>query len=167
MRQLLDSRPISMHMSLVDAKLFAVRISDRQGNFPSCLARCSSTSLVIAAHPGPVRITGWAAFAAAVAALFCAAGVAPPPPPPPPACGVVTRGGVRFAAKIGLNCVTEKYIKYYLKAAALLLNVLERQEVSRRPAYYSMLFCYLLWYISKFILDDLFLYLLYRFVSTG
>jgi tetratricopeptide (TPR) repeat protein len=31
------------------------------------------------------------------------------------------------------------YINYYLKAAALLLNVLERQEVSSRPAYYSML----------------------------
>jgi hypothetical protein len=70
---------------------------------------------VIAAHPGPVRTTGWAAFAAAVAARFCAAGVAPPsqprvplplpppppPPPPPPACGVLTRGGVLFAAKIG------------------------------------------------------------------
>jgi hypothetical protein len=112
MRQLLDFRPVSVHMSLVDARSFAVRISERQGNFPSCLAWCSSTSLVIAAHPGPVRITGWAAFAAAVAARFRAAGVAPPspppqppplppPPPPPPACGVVARGGVRFAAKIG------------------------------------------------------------------
>jgi hypothetical protein len=109
MRQLLDSRPIPVHMSLVDAKLFAVRILDRQGNFPLCLARCSSTSLVIAAHPRPVRTTGWTAFAAAVAACFCAAGVAPPPPPrvplppppPPPACGVVTRGSVCFAAKIG------------------------------------------------------------------
>jgi hypothetical protein len=109
MRQLLDFSPISVHMSLVDAKLFAVRISERRGNFPSCLARCSSTSLVIAAHPRPVRITGWAAFAAAVAALFRAAGVAPPPPPPPlpppppplPACGVLNHGGVRFAAKIG------------------------------------------------------------------
>jgi hypothetical protein len=58
---------------------------------------------MIAAHPGPVRTTGWAAFAAAVAALFRAAVVAPPPPPPPPppACGVVTRGGVHFATKIG------------------------------------------------------------------
>jgi hypothetical protein len=104
MRQLLDSRPISVHMSLVDAKSFAVRISDRRGNFPSYLAWCSSTSLVIAAHPGPVRTTGWAAFAAAVAARFHAAGVAPlppPPPPPPPACGVLTRGGVLFAAKTG------------------------------------------------------------------
>jgi hypothetical protein len=98
-------------MSLVDAQSFAVRISDRRGNFPSCLARCSSTSLVIAAHPGPVCTTGWAAFAAAVAARFRAVGVAPllslrlsPPPPPPqptPACGVVTHGGVRFATKIG------------------------------------------------------------------
>jgi hypothetical protein len=112
MRQLLDFRPISVHMSLVDAKLFAVRISERRGNFPACLARCSSTSLVIAAHPGPVRITGWAAFAVAVATRLREAGVAPPPPPlsphpllppppPPPACGVVTRGDVRFAAKIG------------------------------------------------------------------
>jgi hypothetical protein len=94
MRQLLDFSPISKHMSLVDAKSFAVRILDRRGNFPPSLARRSSTSLVIAAHPGPVRTTGWAAFAAAVAARFCAAGVAP-------ACGVLTRGGVRFAAKIG------------------------------------------------------------------
>jgi hypothetical protein len=31
------------------------------------------------------------------------------------------------------------YINYYLKAAALLLNVLERQKVSSRPADYSIL----------------------------
>jgi hypothetical protein len=99
MRQLLDFSPISVHMSLVDAKSFAVRISERRENFPSCLARCSSTSLVIAVHSGPVRITGWAAFAAAVAALFHAAGVAPPPPPPPPAGVVVARGGVCFCCE--------------------------------------------------------------------
>jgi hypothetical protein len=33
----------------------------------------------------------------------------------------------------------KQYINYYLKAAALLLNVLERQEVSSQPTYYSML----------------------------
>jgi hypothetical protein len=58
-------------------------------------------------------------------------------------------------------------INYYLKAAALLLNVLERQEVSSQPAYYSMLLYELLWYVSKSVLYDLFLYLLYHFVSTG
>jgi hypothetical protein len=109
MRQLLNFSPISVQISLVDAKSFAVQISERRGNFPLCLAWCSSKSLVIAAHPGAVRITGWAAFAAAVAALLRAVGVAPPPPPPPlpppppppPAGVVVARGGVRFAAKIG------------------------------------------------------------------
>ena len=38
-----------------------------------------------------------------------------------------------------INNLQLKYITYYLKAAALLLNALERQRVSSRPAYYSML----------------------------
>jgi hypothetical protein len=56
-----------------------------------------------------VCVAAFSTFAAAIAARFRAAGVAPPPPPPqlppppppPPGCGVVTRGDVRFAAKIG------------------------------------------------------------------
>jgi hypothetical protein len=58
------------------------------------------------------------------------------------------------------------YINYYLKAAALLLNVLERQKVNSQPADYSMLLNYSFWYISKSVLYDLFLYLKYLFVST-
>jgi hypothetical protein len=59
------------------------------------------------------------------------------------------------------------YITYYLKAVALLLNVLERQKVSSRPADYSILLYHLLRYISQSVLYYLFLYLLYRFVSAG
>jgi hypothetical protein len=38
----------------------------------------------------------------------------------------------------------ELYINYYLKAAALLLNIFERQKVSSQPADYSKLLYYLL-----------------------
>jgi len=89
MRQLLDLRPISSHISFVDAKSLAVRMSESRGNFPSFLARCSSTSFMIAAQPGPLRAVG---FAAASAVRLRDAGVPvegplpprlPPPPPPP------------------------------------------------------------------------------------
>jgi hypothetical protein len=59
------------------------------------------------------------------------------------------------------------YITHCLKAAALLLNVLERQEVSSLLADYSILFCYLHWYVAKFVLYYLFLHFSYFFVSAS
>ena len=42
-----------------------------------------------------------------------------------------------------MSCTT-LYITYYLKAAALLLNFLERRKVNSLPAYYSILIVFTL-----------------------
>jgi hypothetical protein len=74
---------------------------------------------------------------------------------------------VRNMRTDSLSDQTSIYITYYLKAAALLLNVLERKKVSSRPVNYSILLYYLLWYISKSVLNKLFLHRKYCFISTG
>jgi hypothetical protein len=48
-------------------------------------------------------------------------------------------GGTHYCIFTNKKHALNTYINYYLKATALLLNVLERQKVSSRPAYYSML----------------------------
>jgi hypothetical protein len=79
-----------------------------------------------------------------------------PSPTPSNGSGAV-HGGTPWSSSV---------INYYLKAAALLLNVLGRQRVSSQPAYYSILLYYLHWYISKSAIDLLFLYVQYCLVSA-